>query len=420
MGVSFRLFSVGKWRKLRFQRSDCRVDDGGISRIARLPISKIGSTNPSWALDCSTCVLFLRVVHFRLENPFYGFGNYNSQLLIVDNSICPRMEDQDTFLELLRRDGVVHSPDARLTPLSGGVSCDIYLVDDGPDRFVVKRALEKLRVKADWFADIHRNQTEWQYIRYVSRFLPAAVPRLRQCSATDNYFAMQYFNGKFSNWKQMLIAGQAHPEHAAQAGDMLGQVHRHSTGDAEAMRLFDTTPTFFQLRIEAYLLAAAAKQPALRAQIEAEAARLAQARECLVHGDFTPKNILVGGDRMILLDCEVAWYGEPAFDVASLLNHFCLKALLRAPDEIGMHAMINHFWSAYQSARPSPEIEPRVGRLLLMLMLARVDGKSPVEYFNPEQQQFVREFVLRHLPLENFSVRYIADEWFNQMRRIRQ
>lgn len=328
------------------------------------------------------------------------------------------MEDQDTFLELLRRDGVVHSPDATLTPLSGGVSCDIYLVEDGEDRFVVKRALEKLRVKVDWFADIRRNRTEWEYIRYVSKFLPMAVPGLRQCSATDNYFAMEYFDGKFSNWKQLLLAGQVRQEHAAQAGSILGQIHRHSTGDAEAIHLFDTTPAFFQLRIEAYLLETAAKQPALRSQIEAEAARLEGMRECLVHGDFTPKNILVGGERMILLDCEVAWYGEPAFDLASLLNHFFLKSLFHAPNDVGMPAMIQKFWSAYQSSRPSPEIELRVGRLLLMLMLARVDGKSPVEYLGPGRQEFIREFALKHLPLENFSLRHISDEWFNDLRRI--
>ncbi len=326
------------------------------------------------------------------------------------------MEDQNTFLELLHRDGVVHSRDARLVPLSGGVSCDIYLVEDGSDRFVVKRALEKLRVAADWFVDIRRNRTEWEYIRYVSQFLPDAMPRLRQCSATDNYFAMEYFNGKFSNWKQMLLAGQARIEDAARAGGILARIHQHSQGDAEAVRLFDTTPTFFQLRIDAYLLTTAAEHPALRSQIEAEAARIAHVRECLVHGDFTPKNILVSGDRMVLLDCEVAWFGEPAFDLASLLNHFFLKSLFHAPKDFGMREMIEKFWSAYQSVRPSPELEPRVGRLLLMLMLARVDGKSPVEYFNAGHQQFVREFVSKQLPAKNFSLHNITNEWFNQLR----
>lgn len=327
------------------------------------------------------------------------------------------MDDQGTFLNLLRRDGVIHSPDARLIPLSGGISCDIFLVEDGRNRFVVKRALAKLRVRADWFADIHRNRSEWEFIRYVSRFLPDSMPRLGHCSVADNYFAMEYFDAKFSNWKEDLMAGTARPEHAARAGNIIAQIHRHSVGDAEAMRLFDTTSTFFQLRIEAYLLAAATKQPALRPQLESEAARLAEARECLVHGDFTPKNILVGGERMILLDSEVAWYGDPAFDVASLINHFCLKALFHAPHDPGMNRLIDAFWSAYQSARPSSQLEPRAGPLLLMLMLARVDGKSPVEYLNPARQQFARDFVIKRMPADNFSIHHICEEWFKEIRR---
>lgn len=311
------------------------------------------------------------------------------------------MSECDTFLGLLRRDGVVHSPDARLTPLSGGVSCEIYLVEDGAERFVVKRALAKLKVKADWFADIKRNQHEWEYIRYVARFLPEAVPALRCCSAADNYFAMEYLDGGFQNWKQLLLAGDARVEHARTAGHLLAQIHRHSAGDAEAARLFDTTPIFSQLRIDAYLLATGAKYSSLRSLFEAEAVRLAATRECLAHGDFTPKNILISPGRMVLLDCEVAWYGDPAFDLASLLNHFFLKALLHAPRDTGMKLMIGEFWSAYQAARPAPELEPRVSRLLLMLILARVDGKSPVEYLDATRQEFIREFVRERL--ENLS-----------------
>lgn len=195
----------------------------------------------------------------------------------------------------------------------------------------------------------------------------------------------------------------------------MAQIHRHSTGDAEARRLFDTTQNFFQLRIEPYLLATAAKHPTLRSRIEAEAARLAGASECLVHGDFSPKNILVSPQRMVLLDCEVAWYGDPAFDVAFLLNHFLLKALLHAPRVGGMRRMIDVFWTAYQSVRPSATMEPRLCRLLPMLMLARVDGKSPVEYLNSTQQQIVREFVGLKLPLDNPSLPNLIDSWFNQL-----
>lgn len=325
------------------------------------------------------------------------------------------MTDSDTFLALLRRDGVVRSPEARLTPLSGGVSCEIYLVEDGAERFVVKRALAKLKVKADWFADVARNRHEWEYIRYVANFLPEAVPALQHCSAPNNYFTMEHLDGSFANWKQLLLAGQASGEHARRAGNLLAQIHRHSAGDAKARQLFDTTQNFFQLRLEPYLLATGAKHPALRPQFEAEVARLAATRECLVHGDFSPKNILVNDGRMVILDCEVAWYGDPAFDAAFLLNHFFLKALLHTPRHASMRPMIDSFWTAYQAARPSPEMEPRVCRLLPMLLLARVDGKSPVEYLDPARQQVVREFVPQTLPAKNASLAGLAAAWWSQL-----
>ena len=328
-----------------------------------------------------------------------------------------KMNGGNTLLELLRQDGLVRGQNARLTALSGGVSSEIYLVEDGSEHFVVKRALPKLKVESEWFADVARNRHEWEFIRYVAKFLPAAVPALRHCSATGNYFAMEHLNGSFLNWKQLLLAGQANPEHANRAGMLLARIHRHSAGAAVARRLFDTTPNFLQLRIEPYLLATGTKHPALRPLFEAEAARLAATRECLVHGDFSPKNILVNSERMVLLDCEVAWYGDPAFDLAFLLNHFFLKGLLHAPRDIGTKAMITTFWSAYQAGRPASEMETRVSRLLLMLMLARVDGKSPVEYLDSARQQFVREFVQGNLTSGNYSLNAITNSWFNRLTR---
>jgi aminoglycoside phosphotransferase (APT) family kinase protein len=320
------------------------------------------------------------------------------------------------FLQLLRHDGAVRTDNARLTPLTGGVSCEIYLVEDGAERFVVKRALARLKVKAEWFADISRNRSEWEFIRYVSRFLPAAVPALRHCSATGNYFAMEYLGGEFRNWKQILLTSPAaSPQSAGDAGNLLGEIHRHSAGDGEARRLFDTTQNFFQLRIEPYLLATGAKHPDLQSLFEAEAARLGATRECLVHGDFSPKNILVSSRRMVLLDCEVAWYGDPAFDLAFILNHFFLKALHHQPRNVGVQLLVNAFWEAYQMVRPVPELDGRTGRLLLMLLLARVDGKSPVEYLDEPRQNFIRQFVRTALRSEQISVGSVADAWFAQL-----
>lgn len=270
---------------------------------------------------------------------------------------------------------------------------------------MVKRALAKLKVKDDWFADVSRNASEWNCLECVGRLLPGNVPRLRFANSDAGYFGMEFLGDGFANWKQLLLAGDCHPEHAELAGKILGEIHRQTRGNSSLREQFDTTANFQQLRLEPYLLTTGARHPELREYFTAEAARIEATRECLVHGDFSPKNILFHGDRMVLLDCEVAWYGDPAFDVAFLLNHFFLKWLRHAPLDVGMKKMIAGFWRHYLATAqpPAPAFAPRVMRLLPLLLLARVDGKSPVEYLDLDRQGFVRRFVaaeLRHLRLE--------------------
>jgi aminoglycoside phosphotransferase (APT) family kinase protein len=196
------------------------------------------------------------------------------------------------FLDTLRRDGLLRHSDASLTPLAGGISSEIFRVDDGGDSFVVKRALAKLKVKEDWTADVSRNRYEQLFIEYVARFLPQAVPSLRPGQNGRGYFAMEYLGPEFTNWKQVLMRGECRIEDAAQAATILGRIHAHSAGDSEAARQFDTTDNFTQLRIDPYLQTTGRRHPDLRTLFEAEAQRLASTRQCLVHGDFSPKNLI--------------------------------------------------------------------------------------------------------------------------------
>ena len=212
------------------------------------------------------------------------------------------------FLEMLRRDGMLQHADVRFTPLTDGVSSQIYQVDDGQDRFVVKRALPELKVKDYWAADVGRNRYEQLYIEYVARFLPQAVPQLRHGDRDRGYFAMECLGSEFSSWKRVLMRGEARAEHAAEAGDILGRIHVQSAGDAEAERLFPSTANFIELRVDPYLLTTGSRHPELRHAFATEAERLASTRQCLVHGDFSPKNIMISSSRLVLLDCEVAWY----------------------------------------------------------------------------------------------------------------
>ncbi len=322
----------------------------------------------------------------------------------------------------LRRDGHLRDPAARFTPLAGGVSSDIYLVEDGAERFVVKRALPRLRVRDEWRADVSRNEVEREFLEWAGRCLPGAVPRVRFANPTAGYFGMEYLGEGFTNWKRQLLEGVFAPATAAAAGRLLGAMHTCSAGEVALRRRFDTTANFHQLRLEPYLLTTGARHPALREVFTAEARRLEATREGLVHGDFSPKNLLVGpGDRLVLLDAEVAWYGDPAFDVAFLLNHLLLKRLFHAPGGEPLRELIGAFWTAYRGARGAwaTDFEARTVRLLLLLLLARVDGKSPVEYLTPGRQQVVRDFVgetLRALP---DTLPALVEAWFARTGRLR-
>lgn len=306
--------------------------------------------------------------------------------------------------------------------MTDGVSSEIFRVDDGGEVFVVKRALPRLRVKDEWLADVGRNRYEQMYIAYAARLLPKSLPSLRPGPQDRGYFAMEFLGPEFSSWKQMLLRGQARFEDAVTAATLLGTIHAHSAADSEAARQFDTTANFVQLRIDPYLLTTGRRHPDLRGLFDAEAERLASTRQCLVHGDFSPKNLMVSPSRMVLLDCEVAWYGDPAFDLSFLLTHFLLKGLYHAPRQLGFDKMCQSFWQRYVEVAghviDAQALEPRVARLLLMLLLARIDGKSPVEYVtNPRKADWVRQFARSGIQAGHFALDSIVPEWFAKLNQ---
>lgn len=311
----------------------------------------------------------------------------------------PETDNLAAFHRQLLESGAIENAEASLTPLTGGVSSDIYKVEDGERVFVVKRALAQLKVEDEWFADISRNRFELAYLQHVAEFLPEAMPKVITSNPDQGWFAMEFLEG-FANWKMLLLRGYCDAEQAKAAGRILGTIHRRTWNKPQVQAKFESTENFHQLRIEPYLLTAAerTKNSDLAKAIRAEANRLRETRCCLVHGDYSPKNLLFQGDRLVVLDCEVAWFGDPTFDVAFLLNHLLLKAL-HLDDKTGeLVGLAIAAWAAYQEALERKQRIAAVSKplctLLPMLMLARVDGKSPVEYLTDEKkkQQLIRDF----------------------------
>jgi aminoglycoside phosphotransferase (APT) family kinase protein len=313
----------------------------------------------------------------------------------------------------LREAGLLRNGQYFVTPLAGGVSCDIWQVEEDGRQFAVKRALPKLRVQAEWFADPARNRHEQDYLKYVGKILPGSVPSI--LFSGDDFFAMEFLGKEFLDWKTMLLAGEIEPRTAADAGRTLGAIHRESWNDHEAEQVFDTDRHFHDLRIAPYLLASAEKHPEIAGLIHSEARRLASTKLALVHGDYSPKNLMVAPRGLVVLDCEVAWFGDPAFDLCFLLNHLLLKSLHLREKAGAILGLIPWTISAYQAEIGEPHFQTvshHSPALLLCLLLARVDGKSPAEYLTaPEKKDFIRRFVHRHLASPPETLPELVELW---------
>ena len=170
---------------------------------------------------------------------------------------------------------------------------------------------------------------------------------------------------------------------AADVARRLARIHAATAADPAVAGEFPTDAIFHAIRLEPYLLATARAHPDLAAPLERLAAVTAATKRALVHGDVSPKNILVGPRGPVFLDAECAWWGDPAFDLAFCLNHLLLKCLWTPPARAGFLACFDALAAAYLAGvdwEPPAALEARAARLLPGLFLARVDGKSPVEY----------------------------------------
>ncbi|MEJ0041936.1 MAG: phosphotransferase [Rhizomicrobium sp.] len=216
-----------------------------------------------------------------------------------------------------------------LMRLAGGVSCDIWRVEaKGRPPVVVKRALEKLNVAADWRAPPERSGTEVAWIRLVSTVDPRWVPKILGEDRARHMFAMQFLPPQtYPVWKNELAAGRIDIGFGGAAGAALARIHGATAGRADIADAFAHGAQFQALRLEPYLLFTGERHPPLAMAIRDEAGRLAAARIALMQGDISPKNILCGPDGPVFLDAETACFGDPAFDLAFCLNHFLLKAV---------------------------------------------------------------------------------------------
>jgi 5-methylthioribose kinase len=312
------------------------------------------------------------------------------------------IEDFDALREYLMARGYLRGAETvSLRKLSGGVSNRTVKVvwADGRE-WVLKQALAKLRVNIDWFSSPERIGVEAKALRCLNRLAPPGnTPAFIFEDLPNHLMGMEAVPEPHDNWKSVLLSRRIIPNHFEQFGLLLGAIHRESSASGSELRSSFADTTYFEtLRLEPYYLYAAQRVAEASPFLHDLTQETLHHKDSLVHGDFSPKNTLIYDGRLILLDYEVVHFGDPAFDLGFALTHFLSKAHHLRGERNRLARATELFWQVYwgeiSQMEWAGELEPRVVRHTLGCLLARIAGKSPLEYLTPIDSARQREIIL--------------------------
>jgi 5-methylthioribose kinase len=334
------------------------------------------------------------------------------------------IEQPGALLSYLRRTGRI-APDEvpHVHVLPGGVSNRTVLVEreDG-ESWVVKQALAKLRVKVDWFSSPERIHREAAGLRWLARIAPpGTITPLIFEDHDEHLLAMQAVPQPHENWKTLLLNGQLEDDHVAQFARLLGSIHRQGyLRRQEIEPIFADRGFFESLRLEPYYgYTATQVAPASDFLTKLIAGTLAR-RDTIVHGDYSPKNILVYDNRLILLDHEVIHFGDPGFDLGFSLTHLLSKAHHLSAKRSQFAAAASAYWATYHQALGdvpfAADLEPRAVRHTLGCLLARVRGRSPLEYLDETERTRQAKAVVRLMSEPPATVAVLAERFVDLLK----
>lgn len=268
--------------------------------------------------------------------------------------------------------------------LGGGVSSVVLAVRANGRRLVVKQPLEYFRTHDTWRVKRERVLVEAAALELAARAIPGSVPAVIDLDRDRLVVVIEGARDGWRSWKDELLAGVAREQVAGRVGTLLRTWHDATSGPVPAG--FDDPEIFGQQRVDPYYRTTMARRPELASAIEPLLERMLATRTCLVHGDWSPKNVLTGGDSFWVIDWEITHAGDPAFDVAFMTNHLFLKAIHRPEERNRYEGCAEAFWASYGEVADLPYVLGHVGAL----MVARVDGKSPAEYLTAPQRDRAR------------------------------
>jgi 5-methylthioribose kinase len=284
----------------------------------------------------------------------------------------------------------------------GGVSGNVVLASDGKTSLIVKQALPKLKVKENWECDPGRMLMEHKALEVYARITPGNVPKPVFYDMDNHIMIREAAPEDCSNWKEDLLSGRLDFQVARKAVEALALVHNQAASDEEIRKTFRNNKVFYDLRVNPYIeWVVAEKYPELKENAAPVIDMLMNQKITLVHGDYSPKNILVSGSNIFILDMEVAHIGHPAFDLAFFFTMFVCKSVKNKLWADAYLNMLVYMYNLYfhEINCMNPDVLRRDTLITLaFIILARVDGKSPAEYITgDDDKNLIRRFAFEEI-----------------------
>ncbi len=325
-----------------------------------------------------------------------------------------------SYLRETKKIQVNENPELRV--LAGGVSNRTVLVKrQSGERWVLKQALEQLRVPVPWFSSPERIHREALGLKWLSQIVPegSVTPFIFE-DRQHNVLAMEAVPEPHQNFKSMLLEGQIEQDHVDQFGRLLGVIHRNSYKKGETVPPILLDRSFFEsLRLEPYYRFTASQitkaAPFLNDLIQ-ETLGLSLS---IVHGDFSPKNILVFQNRLVLIDHEVIHFGDPAFDIGFAMTHFLTKAHHCKVHRDALRLAAKRYWEVYvnTSGLAQGDFEARSVEHTLGCLLARVAGRSQLEYLGENERSCQRDVVVELMQDRPVKIIELIDQFVDRIER---
>lgn len=289
----------------------------------------------------------------------------------------------ENAIDYLREFGIRAS---RVETLSGGVSNQVLRVETEAGLLVLKQSRPQLRTRDAWFSDIARIFRECEVMQALRLVLGEVVPNIVLLDRDNFAYVMEHAPLDCRVWKTLLLAGDIDLALGEIVGNVLGTMHRSSAQHADVYRKFADHTVFEQLRIEPFYRRIQQRRPEVATVVAKIIDEMETRQEGICHGDYTPKNMLIHSQGLVLVDYETSHFGDPTVDLGLFLAHLILKAC-RAPAEGRRWVdLMDRFWAGYQAGISDDWIRRSLAHLGVCL-LARTDGASPVDYLTTEEQR---------------------------------